>query len=126
MGSDGPWCAIGAIQTAAARAQMSRSARSVLGAAAAVPGVPAWIPIGPTDADTEQNGPSTLFLADSGRARTILPDPTNADHLYFLTSGGGLWVTSDFTSATPTWTPLSDSLPTTGGGSVSFGRTSST
>jgi hypothetical protein len=82
-----------------------------------------WVPIGPTGADYQQNGTFTIFERDSGRARTILPHPTDPDTLYFLTSGGGLWVTNNFTASSPTWRPLTDSLPTTAGGSVSFGRT---
>ena len=86
---------------------------------------PIWVPIGPTGADYEQNGPASGLVRDSGRARTILPHPTDANTLYFLTSGGGLWVTHNFTASPPTWTPLTDSLVTTGGGSVAFGRTPS-
>jgi len=85
-------------------------------------GMPVWVPIGPTDANWEQNGSATGLARDSGRARTILPHPTDPDTLYFLTSGGGLWVTHNFTANPPTWTPLGDSLVTTGGGAVAFGR----
>src|SRR5258708_29153644 len=104
-----------------------RRERSAAQARADAPGSgsPTWVPIGPTGADYEQNESFTGFVQDSGRARTILPDPGDANTVYFLTSGGGLWVTHNFTSSTTTWTPLTDSLPTTGGGSVAFGRTSS-
>src|SRR6267154_2173765 len=104
-----------------------RRQRSTTTMQAATPGSgsPTWVPIGPTGADYEQNGSFTGFVRDSGRARTILPSPTDANTVYFLTAGGGLWVTHNFTSATTTWAPLTDSLPTTGGGAVAFGRTSS-
>jgi hypothetical protein len=85
-----------------------------------------WIPVGPTGADYEQNGSFTGHVRDSGRARTILPHPTNPDILYFLTSGGGLWKTTNFTSSHTTWTQLTDNLPTTGGGAVAFGRSPDT
>ena len=85
-----------------------------------------WIPVGPLGADYEQNGSFTGHVRDSGRARTILPHPTNPDILYFLTSGGGLWKTTNFTSSNTTWTQLTDNLPTTGGGAVAFGRTPDT
>src|ERR1700730_16067139 len=107
-----------------------RQSRSGLPAGAAETGFaattsgPIWVPIGPTGADYEQNG-YTGFVRDSGRARTILPHPTDPNTLYFLTSGGGLWVTHNFTANPPSWTPLTDSLVTTGGGSVAFGRTPS-
>src|SRR5215470_16116627 len=38
---------------------------------------PQWVPIGPTNTDYEQNGSFTGSVIDSGRARTILPDPAN-------------------------------------------------
>jgi hypothetical protein len=81
-----------------------------------------WVPVGPIGADYEQNGAFTGHVRDSGRARTILPHPTNPDILYFLTSGGGLWKTTNFTSSQTNWTQLTDNLPTTGGGAVAFGR----
>jgi hypothetical protein len=83
------------------------------------------VPIGPTGADYEQNGPGTGYVRDSGRVRTILPHPTDANTVYLLTSGGGLWVTQNFTAALPAWRALTDSQVTTGGGSVAFGRTPS-
>lgn len=90
-----------------------------------VPVSPAWVPIGPTGADFLQNF-FTLNESDSGRARTILPHPNDPDTLYFLTSGGGLWVTHNFTAVNTTWTPLTDTIATTGGGSVAFGKLVST
>ena len=83
---------------------------------------PKWVGIGPTGADYEQNGSFTGHVRDSGRARTILPHPTNPDIVYFLTSGGGLWRTNNWTSSNTQWKVLTDDLPTTGGGSVAFGR----
>ena len=83
---------------------------------------PKWVNIGPADSDFDQNGSFTGYEIDSGRARTILPHPTNPDILYFLTSGGGLWRTNNWTSSAISWRPLTDDLPTTGGGSVAFGR----
>src|SRR6266851_153126 len=83
---------------------------------------PKWVGIGPTGADYEQNGSFTGHVRDSGRARTILPHPTNPDVVYFLTSGGGLWRTNNWTSSATQWKVLTDDLPTTGGGSVAFGR----
>jgi hypothetical protein len=83
---------------------------------------PKWVSIGPTGADYEQNGSFTGHVRDSGRARTILPHPTDPNIVYFLTSGGGLWRTNNWQSANTTWTVLTDDLPTTGGGAVAFGR----
>lgn len=87
---------------------------------------PKWVSIGPAGADWEQNGGATGHVRDSGRARTILPHPTNAEVVYMLTSGGGLWRTNNWSSPNTTWTPLTDELPTTGGGSVAFGKNPNT
>src|SRR5258705_4814571 len=87
---------------------------------------PRWVNIGPTGAEYEQNGSFTGHVEDSGRARAILPHPTNPNIVYFLTSGGGLWKTSNWMSSDTRWTPLTDDLPTTGGGSVAFGRNPNT
>jgi hypothetical protein len=40
---------------------------------------PKWVSIGPAGADYEQNGSFTGHVRDSGRARTVLPHPTNPD-----------------------------------------------
>jgi photosystem II stability/assembly factor-like uncharacterized protein len=93
--------------------------------AAGASGMPTWVNIGPTNANWLQNG-LIVNAVDSGRARTILPHPTNPDILYFLSSGGGLWRTDDFTHPKPAWRPLTDGLFSTSGGSVAFGRTPST
>jgi hypothetical protein len=87
---------------------------------------PRWVSIGPDTADFDQNGSFTGHEIDSGRARVILPHPTNPDIVYFLTSGGGLWRTNDWTSRNVRWKVLTDDLPTTGGGSVAFGRNPNT
>jgi len=84
---------------------------------------PQWIPVGPFDFEYYFNGDWLLGAVDSGRIRTILPHPTDPDKVYLLTSGGGLWKTSNFSSASTTWVALTDNLPTTGGGAVEFGRT---
>jgi photosystem II stability/assembly factor-like uncharacterized protein len=88
-------------------------------------GVPLWVNIGPTKNDYIQNG-VTLHVTDSGRMRTILTHPTNPNIVYLLTSSGGLWKTTDFTSPHPHWAPKTDSTYTTSGGAASFGRTPDT
>ena len=82
---------------------------------------PRWVSIGPAGGDFDQNGASTGNETDSGRIRTILTHPTDANIVYALTSGGGLWRTNNWMSNDTTWKPLTDDLPTTGGGSVAFG-----
>jgi hypothetical protein len=87
---------------------------------------PKWVSIGPAGADYEQNGSFTGHVEDSGRARTILPHPWNPNTVYVLTSGGGLWRTDNWQSKETDWEVLTDDLPTTGGGSVAFGRNPNT
>jgi hypothetical protein len=87
---------------------------------------PKWVNIGPTNADYEQNGSFTGHVRDSGRARNILFHPVYPDTVFFLTSGGGLWRTDNWSANSPKWTPLTDNTSTTGGGAVDFGRSPDT
>jgi hypothetical protein len=87
---------------------------------------PKWVNIGPMGASFEQNGSFTGHVRDSGRARTVLPHPTDPEIVYMLTSGGGLWRTNNWSSPNTQWTVLTDDLPTTGGGSVAFGKNPNT
>ena len=93
--------------------------------AAASSAVPRWVNIGPTKNDYIQNG-VTLHVTDSGRMRTILVNPENPDVVYLLTSSGGLWKTTNFSSLHPNWQPKTDSTFTTSGGAAAFGRNSQT
>jgi len=85
-----------------------------------------WVNIGPTNSDYEQNGSFTGHVRDSGRARNILFHPDYPDTVFFLTSGGGLWRTDNWSANSPTWTALTDNITTTGGGAVDFGRSPNT
>jgi len=87
---------------------------------------PRWVNIGPLDADYEQNGSFTGHVRDSGRARNLLFHPDYPDTVFFLTSGGGLWRTDNWSANSPKWTALTDNTTTTGGGAVDFGRTPNT
>jgi hypothetical protein len=87
---------------------------------------PRWVSIGPVNSDYEQNGSFTGHVRDSGRARGILFHPDYPDTVFFLTSGGGLWRTDNWSATSPTWTALTDNTTTTGGGAVDFGRSPNT
>lgn len=78
-----------------------------------------WTNIGPVRSNWIENS-VRLTKSDTGRVRTILVNPANADIVYLLTSGGGLWKTSNFLSSVPAWTPLSDGV-SAAGGAVAFG-----
>ena len=86
-----------------------------------------WVNLGPTTSAFTQNG-IVLNKVDSGRLRTILPDTADAtgNTVYVLASGGGLWKTTNFLNATPTWTPLTDFIGSNISGSVAFGGVTST
>jgi len=67
-----------------------------------------FINVGPTRADVEYNG-SNYYEIDSGRARQIIPHPTDPKILYIATSGGGVWKSYDQGAG---WEPITDSLGT--------------
>jgi len=83
-----------------------------------------WTSLGPTNITRWQNGVNKATDV-SGRMRTILPDPrpAKANTVYLLTSGGGLWKTTNFGAQKPTWTPKTDGIYATSGGFAAFGRT---
>jgi photosystem II stability/assembly factor-like uncharacterized protein len=83
--------------------------------------MPVWKSLGPRTAKYEFNGVAIAGI-DSGRIRTVLTDPNDSDHVYVLTSGGGLWMTKEFSAPQPTWRVLTDGILSTSGGSVAFGR----
>jgi hypothetical protein len=86
--------------------------RARLRAQAALPSVPAtaWVSLGPTNAVNEFNGVDIPGV-DSGRLNTILVDPRDPGVVYLAASGGGVWKTFNFLSASgPTWSPATDTL----------------
>jgi hypothetical protein len=108
------------------QAQQQREAYlGLLAGAAFAPGIPIWTSLGPTRSNHIQNG-VLRTVTDSGRARTILPHPTDPNIVYFLTSSGGLWKTNNFQSNKPDWVSKTDALATTSGGAAAFGRTPDT
>jgi hypothetical protein len=81
-------------------------------AASALPSVPAttWVNLGPTDAPEEINY-LPIAGVDSGRPNNIVVDPRDPDVVYVAVSGGGIWKTYDFLSASPHWNPAFDTRP---------------
>jgi len=87
--------------------------RARLRAQAALPSVPAatWVSLGPTGARNEFNGVDIPGV-DSGRPNSILVDPRDPNVVYVAVSGGGVWKTFNFLSASgPTWSPAADTVP---------------
>ncbi|MBL8299731.1 MAG: hypothetical protein JNN30_15450 [Rhodanobacteraceae bacterium] len=55
-----------------------------------------WNNIGPTAASYAQNGGTTLNgVSDTGRVRSIVTDPNNAQTIYVAFAGGGVWKSTD-------------------------------
>jgi photosystem II stability/assembly factor-like uncharacterized protein len=57
---------------------------------------------------------------DVGSVAALLPNPGNANVLYAGTTNGGIWKTTNATALVPTWTPLTDNLPTLAIGALAF------
>ncbi|HEY6169838.1 MAG TPA: Calx-beta domain-containing protein, partial [Verrucomicrobiae bacterium] len=62
----------------------------------------------------------------AGAVQAIAAHPTDPDILYIGAVNGGIWRTMDATSADPTWTPLTDALPSQAIGSLEFDPTDAT
>ncbi|MBX9682134.1 MAG: hypothetical protein K2X38_25530 [Gemmataceae bacterium] len=77
---------------------------------------PTWLEQGPSLIDTRStvNG-NGMVKVDNGQAvgaiNAVAVHPTNPDILYAATVNGGVWKTTNGTSATPAWTPLTDTMP---------------
>jgi hypothetical protein len=68
------------------------------------------------------NGASSV----SGAVRTIAVQPGSSDVLYLGTVNGGIWKTTNGSAASPTWTPLTDGLPSLSVGDIQFDPTDGT
>ena len=84
-----------------------------------------WTSLGPVRSNWIQNGVQ-VTKSDTGRLRTILVHPSNPDIVYLLTSGGGLWKTSNFLSPRPDWAAKTDRVVGVAGGAVAFGGSANT
>jgi hypothetical protein len=102
------------------RARQRAQARE---SAASVPAT-AWVSLGPTGALSEFNNVDIAGV-DSGRVNAIVVDPREPNIVYLASSGGGVWKTFNFLSASgPTWIPLSDTLPNLAVGALALDEAS--
>ena len=79
-----------------------------------------WMAAGPAP---NTNGQVENIVPDDqvvGAVHTVLAHPTNADILYIGATNGGIWRTSNATSTSPTWTPLTDDLTSQSIGAMTF------
>lgn len=82
---------------------VSRDAREALTGIDAV-----WQAQGPTPTQNGQVENLSPNNAVAGAIHALAPHPTDANVLYAGSVNGGVWRTNDATSATPTWSPLTD------------------
>src|SRR6266487_2890436 len=72
-----------------------------------------WVPIGPyQDSNLTFDGHPVVSGAGRIDGIDISPDYDGAGHpaMYLAMPGGGVWRSSDFMSAAPTWSPLTDHI----------------
>jgi hypothetical protein len=74
----------------------------------ATPGV--WIDQGPAPTENGQVENVDPDNRVTGAIHTVLAHPTDANTLYIGAVNGGIWKTTDATSANPTWVPQTDAL----------------
>lgn len=59
----------------------------------------------------------------SGAVHVMVAHPTNADILFAGSVNGGVWRTRNATAARPSWTPLTDAMPSQSIGAIAFDTT---
>ena len=87
-------------------------------------GVPNWVEQGPGPI---QNNPNVVGMEAqgkpvSGAVEAIAAHPTDANTLFVGTASGGIWKTTNALNVSPgpTWTPLTDQLPSLSISSLAF------
>ena len=98
--------------------------------------VAALLAVAPVAGDFVAQGPSpatggqveNLTSADhvSGGVEVVVPHPSNAQKLWIGAVNGGVWMTSNATAASPSWTPLTDSQPSLSIGALELDPTDGT
>jgi hypothetical protein len=82
------------------------------------PGIPQWISQGPAPIVNGQAPDGSSSIGVVGKTNAIATDPFNPDLLFVGTDNGGIWRTQNATADPPTWTPLTDYMPSPGIGDV--------
>lgn len=87
----------------------------------------AWVAQGPGPMNQGSNVDNVSPNNEvSGAVHAIAAHPTNADILYIGGVNGGVWKTTNATAASPTWTPLTDTLKSQSIGALEFDPTDAT
>lgn len=92
----------------------------------AIPGTITWLPQGPSPAYGGQAENTAVSNAVAGAVHAVAPHPVNANTLFIGTVNGGVWRTLNAQAASPTWTPLTDSLGSLSIGALVFDPTDAT
>ena len=69
--------------------------------------MPTWQPQGPAPISQA----SAPINPNVGAAQDVVVDPDRPDTIYVATVNGGVWKTTNGTSTSPSWTPVTDQLP---------------
>jgi hypothetical protein len=107
----------------AVREALRSSPQQVGAALGQIAGV--WTTLGPAPAINAQVAvpPDNRVC---GAIQTVAAHPINPNILYVGTVNGGIWRTFDATAANPTWTPLTDTLPSLSIGALELDPTDAT
>jgi hypothetical protein len=82
-----------------------------------------WTPIGPGPITNAQQNVITPTNPATGAGRAVVPHPTDPNIIYFGGVNAGIWRTNNATATQPTWTPLTDTLPSLSIGALALDRT---
>ena len=84
-------------------------------------GLPVWTEQGPSQIrDGQVVGLAAQNNPVAGAIEAIAAHPTNVDIVYIAAANGGIWKTTNATSASPNWTPLTDQYPSLAVTSIAF------
>jgi Bacterial Ig domain len=87
----------------------------------------AWTPEGPgTIRSGQVEGLASQSNPVAGAIQAVAPHPTDPNILYAASPNGGVWKTTSATASSPTWTPLTDTLPALSIYSLEFDPTDAT
>lgn len=86
-------------------------------------GIPVWQEAGPVTVTNGANVKNIVGPPDrptNGSVQAIATHPTDSNIVFVGGQGGGLWRTMNATAVTPTWTSLTDLLPSLAVGDISI------
>lgn len=83
-------------------------------------GIPSWVEQGPGTISNGNNVEGIPNSPQAGAVNGVAADPTDANRLFAASTNGGIWLTTNATAASPTWTPLTDQFPSLSIGDIAF------